>query len=35
MSVIWNKLIQSQEDIINIFEEQAKEIQEPGMDHFN
>ena len=35
MSVIWNKLIDCQNEIIDIFDEQAKEIKEPGLDSFN
>ena len=35
MSMLWDKLIQSQKDIINIFDKECKEIEEPGMDHFN
>ena len=35
MSILWDKLIQSQEDIINIFDSECKEVHEPGMDHFN
>lgn len=35
MSVIWNKLIDCQNEIINIFEEHASEIEEPGLGKFN
>ena len=35
MSVIWNKLIDCQNEIINIFEEHASEIEEPGLANFN
>jgi len=35
MSVIWDRLIECQNEIINIFDEKAKEIDEPGLDHFN
>ena len=35
MSIIWNKLIDCKDDIIAIFDEQAKEIDEPGLDYFN
>ena len=35
MSIIWNKLIECQDDIIQIFDEQATEFQEPGLDYFN
>lgn len=35
MSTIWNKLIDCKDEIINIFDEQAKEIKEPGLDNFN
>ena len=35
MSVIWDKLIECQEQIINIFEKHANEIQEPGLADFN
>lgn len=35
MSLIWNKLIQCQNDIIEIFESQATEIQEDGLAYFN
>jgi len=34
-SVIWDKLISCKDEIIQIFEDNGKEIQEPGMDHFN
>ena len=35
MSVIWDRLIECQEQIINIFEKHATEFDEPGLDHFN
>ena len=35
MSIIWNKLIECQNEIIQIFEEKATEIQEEGLDYFN
>ena len=35
MSLIWNKLIDCQDEIISIFDEQATEINEPGLDYFN
>ena len=35
MSIIWNKLIQCQNDIIDIFNEKATEYDEPGLAHFN
>jgi len=35
MSVIWDKLIECQNEIINIFNERAEEINEPGLDRFN
>ncbi len=35
MSLIWNKLIDCQNDIIEIFDEQATEIQEDGLEYFN
>lgn len=35
VSVIWNHLIQCQNDIINIFDKYAKEIEEPGLAAFN
>ena len=35
MSHIWNKLIKCQNEIISIFDEQATEINEPGLDYFN
>jgi len=34
-SVIWDKLISCKDEIIQIFQENGQEIQEPGMDHFN
>ena len=35
MSIIWNKLIECKNEIIDIFDEQATEIQEDGLDYFN
>ena len=35
MSILWDKLIEFQEDIIRIFEEHANEIEEPGLEAFN
>jgi len=35
MSGVWNTLIQCKDDIIEIFNEQAVEINEPGLDYFN
>jgi phycocyanobilin:ferredoxin oxidoreductase len=35
MSIIWNKLIDCKDEIIQIFEKNAAEINEPGLDHFN
>ena len=35
VSTIWNKLIDCKDDIIDIFEAQATEIQEDGLDYFN
>ena len=35
MSLIWNKLIDCKDEIISIFDEQATEINEPGLDYFN
>ena len=35
MSIIWNRLIDCQNEIINIFNEQATEIDEAGLDYFN
>ena len=34
-SVLWEKLISLQEEIIRIFDERAEEFEEPGLDHFN
>ena len=34
-SIIWNKLIDCQEEIIRIFDEYATEIQEDGLEAFN
>lgn len=33
--MIWEKLIECKDEIIDIFNEQATEIQEPGLEHFN
>jgi phycocyanobilin:ferredoxin oxidoreductase len=35
MSVLWDRLIECKEEIINIFDEQATEVQEDGLAHFN
>ena len=35
MSIIWNKLIECQNEIIRIFDDNAKEYDEPGLAHFN
>ena len=35
MSIIWNHLIQCQSSIIDIFNEYAEEIEEPGLADFN
>jgi phycocyanobilin:ferredoxin oxidoreductase len=35
LSLIWNKLIECQDEIITIFDERAEEIKEPGLDYFN
>ena len=35
MSVIWDRLIECKDEIINIFEERATEFDEPGLAHFN
>ena len=35
MSLIWNKLIDCQDEIVSIFDERATEINEPGLDYFN
>jgi len=35
LSIIWNKLIECKDEIIDIFDEQATEIQEDGLDYFN
>ena len=35
MSILWNRLIDCQNEIISIFDEKAKEIEEPGLDYFN
>jgi phycocyanobilin:ferredoxin oxidoreductase len=35
MSTVWNTLIQCKDDIIDVFEEHATEIEEPGLSAFN
>jgi hypothetical protein len=35
MSVIWDKLIECQNEIIKLFDEYATEYEEPGLTHFN
>jgi len=35
LSIIWNHLIQCQNEIIDIFNENAQEFLEPGLDQFN
>jgi len=35
LSIIWNRLIECQNEIINIFNEHAEEIQEEGLERFN
>ena len=35
MSVIWNTLIDCQNKIIDIFDSEAREIEEEGLDYFN
>ena len=35
MSIIWDRLIECKDEIINIFNASATEYQEPGLDHFN
>jgi len=35
VSVIWDRLIECKDEIINIFEEHATEFDEPGLSHFN
>jgi hypothetical protein len=35
LSVIWNRLIECQDEILNIFDSRATEVQEPGLAHFN
>ena len=35
MSIIWNRLIECQDKIIDIFNEYAEEIQEEGLNKFN
>jgi len=34
-SIIWDKLIDLQDEIIRIFDEKAEEFQEPGLSQFN
>ena len=33
--MIWEKLIECKDEIINIFDDKATEFNEPGLDHFN
>ena len=33
--MIWDQLVDCQEDIIQMFNARGTEIDEPGMDHFN
>ena len=35
MSIIWDRLIECKDEIINIFDASATEYDEPGLDHFN
>ena len=35
MSVIWDRLIQCKDEIIKVFDEQATEINEAGLDYYN
>jgi len=35
LSILWNHLIQCQNDIIDIFNDRAVEFDEPGLAHFN
>lgn len=35
MSVLWDRLIDCQHRIIDLFEHNATEVQEPGLDYFN
>jgi len=35
MSIIWNKLITCQNEILSIFENNCREYEEPGLDAFN
>ena len=35
MSIIWDRLIECQDQILEIFEKHADEIEEPGLAHFN
>ena len=34
-SVIWDRLIDCQNEIIKIFDDKATEFSEPGLDYFN
>jgi phycocyanobilin:ferredoxin oxidoreductase len=35
VSIIWNKLIECQNEIIKLFDKHATEYEEPGLTHFN
>ena len=35
MSIIWDKLIECKDEILNIFDEYAEEIEEKGLEKFN
>ena len=35
MSIIWDRLIECKDEIINIFDASATEYEEPGLAHFN
>ena len=35
MSIIWDRLIECQDQILEIFDKHADEIEEPGLGHFN
>jgi len=35
LSIIWNKLIECKDEIISIFDKEATEIQEDGLNYFN
>ena len=35
MSIIWNRLIECKDEILQIFEEYAQEFEEPGLNNFN